>query len=53
MSQPARFPYLAMVSRRGEGGPIPLLLGQVNFFQEFAMSFHGARRQFELQPTEK
>lgn len=32
---------------------VPLLLGQVNFFQEFDVSFHGARRQFELQPSGK
>lgn len=31
----------------------PLLLGQVNFFQEFDVSFHGARRQFEVRPAEK
>ncbi len=32
---------------------VPLLLGQVNFFQEFDVSFHGVRRQFELQPSGK
>ena len=31
---------------------VPLLLGQVNFFQEFEVSFHGRRRQFELWPAD-
>ncbi|MCG3196865.1 MAG: hypothetical protein HUU16_10320 [Candidatus Omnitrophica bacterium] len=31
-----------------ESDDVPLLLGQVNFFQQFDVSFHGARLQFEL-----
>ena len=32
---------------------VPLLLGQVNFFQEFDLTFYGARRQFEVRRAEK
>ena len=32
---------------------IPLLLGQVNFFEEFDVCFHRSRRQFELEPARK
>ncbi len=32
---------------------VPLLLGQVNFFEEFDVSFHRSRRQFELEPARK
>jgi|SRR5438128_10065944 len=32
---------------------VPLLLGQVNFFEEFDVCFHRARRQFELEPARK
>jgi hypothetical protein len=32
---------------------VPLLLGQVNFFEEFDVSFHRARRQFEIEPARK
>ena len=32
---------------------VPLLLGQVNFFEEFDVCFHRARRQFEIEPARK
>jgi hypothetical protein len=32
---------------------VPVLLGQVNFFEEFDVCFHRARRQFELEPARK
>jgi len=31
----------------------PVLLGQMNFFLEFDVSFHRSRLQFELQPAAK
>ena len=32
---------------------VPLLLGQVNFFEEFDVCFHRARRQFEIEPSRR
>lgn len=32
---------------------VPLLLGQVNFFEEFDVCFHRSRRQFEIEPARK
>ena len=32
---------------------VPLLLGQVNFFEEFDVSFHRARLQFEVEPARR
>jgi len=32
---------------------VPLLLGEVNFFEEFDVCFHRARRQFEIEPAHK
>jgi len=32
---------------------VPLLLGQVNFFEEFDVSFHRARRHFEIEPARR
>ena len=32
---------------------VPLLLGQVNFFEEFDICFHRARREFEVEPVRK
>ena len=32
---------------------VPVLLGQVDFFEEFDVCFHRARRQFELEPARK
>ena len=32
---------------------IPLLLGQVNFFEEFDICFRRAQRQFEIEPARK
>lgn len=32
---------------------VPLVLGQVNFFEEFDVCFHRSRRQFEVEPARK
>ena len=32
---------------------VPLLLGQMNFFEEFDVCFHRARLQFEIEPAQK
>src|SRR5437016_608825 len=32
---------------------VPLLLGQVNFFDQFDVCFHRARRHFHLEPAQK
>ncbi len=32
---------------------VPLLLGQVNFFEAFDVCFHRARRQFEVEPARR
>lgn len=32
---------------------VPLLLGQVNFFDAFDVSFHRSRREFEVEPARK
>jgi len=32
---------------------VPLLLGQVNFFEEFDVCFHRAQRNFEIEPARK
>lgn len=32
---------------------VPLLLGQVNFFDAFDVCFHRSRRQFEVEPAGK
>ena len=49
----AEFAPVRLVFAWARTDDVPLLLGQVNFFQEFDVSFHGARRQFDLQPAEK
>ena len=51
MSQPARFLIWPIETGR-LCAHYALLLGQVNFFQEFEVSFHGRRRQFELWPAD-
>jgi hypothetical protein len=47
----AKFAPVRLVFAWARTDDVPLILGQVNFFQEFEVSFHGARRQFELQPA--
>ena len=32
---------------------VPLLLGQVNFFEAFDVCFYRARRQFEIEPARR
>jgi hypothetical protein len=45
----AEFPMVRLVFAWAHTDEVPLLLGQVNFFQEFEVSFYGARNQYELQ----
>ena len=49
----ANFPAVRLVFAWVRTDDVPLLLGQVNFFQEFDVCFHRARLQFELQPAIK
>ncbi len=56
---------LLVQARVGDVGPVslvfawtraenvPLLLGQVNFFEEFDVCFQRSRRQFEVEPARK
>jgi len=48
----AEFPSvdLAFAWVKRGSADIPVLLGQVNFFQEYNVSFHGHRRVFEIAP---
>ena len=32
---------------------VPLLLGQINFFDEFDICFHRSRREFDVEPARK
>ena len=41
---PARFP---------QADNVPLLLGQVNFFDEFDVRFRRAQLHFEIEPSRK
>ena len=49
----AEFEAMPLVFAWTRAEKIPLLLGQVNFFEEFDVSFHRSRRQFELEPARK
>ena len=49
--QVAGFPSVRLVFAWTRSDAVPLLLGQVNFFQEFDICFHRARLQFEIQPA--
>ncbi len=50
-AQVAGFAPVRLVFAWTRSDAVPLLLGQVNFFQEFDISFHRARLQFEIQPA--
>ena len=45
---PATNLAFAWVNKPGPG--IPVLLGQVNFFQEFSVHFYGYRQFFDIEP---
>ena len=47
------FSALPLVFAWTRADNLPLLLGQVNFFEEFDVCFHRSRRQFELEPARK
>jgi len=47
------FAPVALVFAWTRAENVPLLLGQVNFFEEFDVCFHRSRRQFELEPARK
>jgi len=49
----AEFPPVNLVFAWSRSDRTPLLLGQVNFFHQFDVCFHGARLQFELEPARK
>jgi hypothetical protein len=49
----SEFPPVPLVFAWTRTEHVPLLLGQVNFFEEFDVCFHRARRQFELDPARK
>lgn len=49
----ADFPPVKLVFAWTQAPDVPLLLGQVNFFQEFDVCIHGSRRQFEVQPHQQ
>lgn len=50
-AQVAGFPPVRLVFAWTQNDAVPLLLGQVNFFQEFDVCFHRARFHFDLQPA--
>lgn len=51
--QVADFPPVRLVFAWTRSEMVPLLLGQVNFFQEFDVCFHRTRLHFELEPARK
>lgn len=49
----ADFPPVRLVFAWTRSETVPLILGQVNFFQELDVCFHRSRLQFELDPAQK
>lgn len=49
----AEFAPVKLVFAWTRSEQVPLLLGQVNFFQEFDVCFHAARREFEVIRAQK
>jgi hypothetical protein len=49
----AHFPPVRLVFAWTRAEAVPLLLGQMNFFQEFDVCLHRARLQFEIEPAER
>ena len=52
-AQVAGFPQVRLVFAWTRSNAVPLLLGQVNFFQEFDICFHRARLHFEILPASR
>jgi hypothetical protein len=48
----AEFGPVPLVFAWTRADDVPLLLGQVNFFEAFDVCFHRARRQFEVEPAQ-
>jgi hypothetical protein len=49
----AEFAPVPLVFAWSRAENVPLLLGQVNFFDRFDVKFSGAQRQFEIEPARK
>ena len=49
----ADFPAVPLVFAWSRSESVPLLLGQVNFFEAFDVCFHRSRRQFEIEPARR
>ncbi len=49
----AGFPPVRLVFAWTRAEKVPLLLGQINFFDQFDVCFHRARLQFEIEPAQK
>ena len=49
----AQFEPVRLVFAWSRSENVPLLLGQVNFFEQFDVWFRGAQRQFEITPARR
>ena len=49
----AEFPPVPLVFAWTRAENVPLLLGQVNFFEQFDICFRRARRHFEVEPARR
>ena len=49
----AEFEPVRLVFAWSRSENVPLLLGQVNFFEQFDVSFSGARHRFEVVPARR
>ena len=49
----ADFAPVPLVFAWSRSESVPLLLGQVNFFEAFDVCFHRARRRFEIEPARR
>ena len=49
----AEFESVPLVFAWSRSENVPLLLGQVNFFEQFDVWFRGARREFEITPARR
>ena len=49
----AEFAPVTLVFAWSRSESVPLLLGQVNFFEAFDVCFHRARRHFEIEPARR
>ena len=48
-----QFPPTTLVFAWTKAENIPLLLGRINFFQEFDVCFYGSQLAFEIAPKSK